>query len=62
MKLLFDIFGKIVLVMGGLSGIGVMIVCGFVENGVKIYILVCKEDWFKVKVEELFEIGICILI
>lgn len=62
MKNFFDILGKIVVVIGGLCGIGLMIVQGFVENGVKIYILSCKVDVCNVVVEEFLKVGQCIFI
>jgi NAD(P)-dependent dehydrogenase (short-subunit alcohol dehydrogenase family) len=35
---LFDLSGKVALVTGGATGIGLMIACGLAANGAKVYI------------------------
>lgn len=59
-ELIFLIKGKVVLVIGGISGIGYMIVEGLVKYGVKVYVVLCKVDVCVKIVEVLFEFGECI--
>jgi len=60
MKNLFDIDGKIALVTGGSSGIGLMIARAYVEAGAKVYISSRKGDVCEKVAAELSEVGTCI--
>ena len=60
MKNLFDIDGKIALVTGGSSGIGLMIARAYVEAGAKVYISSRKGDVCEKVAAELSEAGTCI--
>ena len=62
MKNLFDIDGKVALVTGGSSGIGLMIARGFVSAGAKVYISSRKADVCEQVAEELSQEGSCIAI
>jgi len=60
MKNLFDIDGKIALVTGGSSGIGLMIARAYVEAGAKVYISSRKGEVCEKVAAELSEAGTCI--
>jgi NAD(P)-dependent dehydrogenase (short-subunit alcohol dehydrogenase family) len=62
MKNLFDIEGKVALVTGGSSGIGLMIAQGYVEAGAKVYISSRKKDVCDAVAAELSKSGTCIAI
>jgi NAD(P)-dependent dehydrogenase (short-subunit alcohol dehydrogenase family) len=57
MNRLFSVNGKSALVTGGSSGIGEMIVRGFVDAGVKVYLVSRKVDACKLLAEELRDSG-----
>jgi len=59
MKNLFDISGKVALVTGGTSGIGLMIATGLVEAGAKVYVVSRKLDAVNATVEALSQKGQC---
>jgi NAD(P)-dependent dehydrogenase (short-subunit alcohol dehydrogenase family) len=56
---LFSVDGKVALVTGGSSGIGLMIARGFVEAGVHVYISSRKADVCEKVAAELSQIGPC---
>jgi len=56
---LFSVDGKVALVTGGSSGIGLMIARGFVEAGVRVYISSRKADVCEKVAAELSTIGPC---
>ncbi len=56
---LFSVKGKVALVTGGSSGIGLMIARGFVEAGAKVYIASRKADVCKEVAAELSKSGVC---
>jgi len=56
---LFDISGKVALVTGGTSGIGLMIARGFVRRGVRTYIASRDEARSEAFAAELSELGEC---
>jgi NAD(P)-dependent dehydrogenase (short-subunit alcohol dehydrogenase family) len=60
MKKLFDIDGKVALVSGGSSGIGLMIARAYVEAGAKVYISSRKREVCEKVAQELSEVGTCI--
>tara|TARA_B100000767_G_scaffold274636_1_gene308299 strand:- start:1055 stop:1828 length:774 start_codon:yes stop_codon:yes gene_type:complete len=62
MKNLFDIQGKVAVVTGGSRGIGAMIARGYVENGVKTYIVSRRTPELKETEVELSKLGECIAI
>jgi NAD(P)-dependent dehydrogenase (short-subunit alcohol dehydrogenase family) len=57
---LFDIGGKVALVTGGSSGIGLMIARAYVEAGARVYISSRKRDVCEKVAGELSEKGTCI--
>lgn len=57
---LFSLQGKVALVTGGSSGIGLMIARGFVEAGAKVYIASRKADELERAAKELSTAGPCI--
>ncbi len=57
---LFSIQGKVALVTGGSSGIGLMIARGYVEAGARVYISSRKADVCEQVVKELSATGTCI--
>ncbi len=56
---LFSVAGKVAVVTGGSSGIGLMIARGLVEHGVKTYIVARNAEMCAAKAAELSEIGEC---
>ena len=60
MSELFSIKGKVALVTGGSSGIGLMIARGFVEAGAKVYISSRKQEVCDRVAQELCQKGTCI--
>jgi len=60
MKNLFDIQGKVALVTGGSSGIGLMIARGYAEAGAKVYISSRKQKVCDEVATELSKVGTCI--
>ena len=60
MKDLFSIAGKVALVTGGSSGIGLMIARGLVANGAKVYIASRKAEVCEEVAAELSKEGTCI--
>jgi len=60
MKDLFSVAGKIALVTGGTSGIGLAIAQGFVAHGVKTYIVSRNADDCARVARELSENGVCV--
>lgn len=60
MSELFSVTGKIAVVTGGSSGIGLMIARGLVEHGVKTYIVARNADKCRAVAEELSVNGSCI--
>jgi NAD(P)-dependent dehydrogenase (short-subunit alcohol dehydrogenase family) len=59
---LFDVSGKTAVVTGGSKGIGAMIAQGFVENGVKTYIVARDAEVCREAAERLSKQGTCISI
>lgn len=59
---LFSVKGKVALVTGGSSGIGLMIAQGYVESGVRVYISSRKKDVCDAVAAELSKRGTCISI
>ena len=57
---MFSVAGKTAIVTGGSRGIGKMIAQGFVENGVKTYIIARKAEACEATAAELSEGGVCI--
>lgn len=60
MKNLFSVEGKVVLVTGGSSGIGLMIARGFVENGAKVYVSSRKAEVCEEVAQALSKRGTCV--
>lgn len=60
MKNLFGISGKVALVTGGSSGIGLMIARAYVDAGAKVYISSRKGDVCEKVAEELSKTGTCV--
>jgi NAD(P)-dependent dehydrogenase (short-subunit alcohol dehydrogenase family) len=58
-KDLFSIDGKVALITGGSSGIGLMIARGYVEAGAKVYISSRKADVCESVAAELSKVGSC---
>ncbi|KAL1305010.1 hypothetical protein AAFC00_003911 [Neodothiora populina] len=54
---LFDVSGRVALVTGGSSGIGLMIAKGLVRNGVRVYITALESDPISDVVDELNKLG-----
>src|SRR5271166_1449436 len=59
---LFSVRGKVALVTGGSSGIGLMIAQGYVEAGVRVYISSRKKDVCDAVAAELGKRGSCFAI
>jgi NAD(P)-dependent dehydrogenase (short-subunit alcohol dehydrogenase family) len=59
-KDLFSIDGKVAVVTGGSSGIGLMIARGFVEAGAKVYVSSRKKDVCDRIAQELSAVGACV--
>ncbi len=60
MDSLFSLKGKVALVTGGTSGIGLMIAAGFVNAGAKVYVASRKEEVCNEVAESLSKNGECI--
>ncbi|GAB7354551.1 hypothetical protein MBLNU459_g5007t1 [Dothideomycetes sp. NU459] len=54
---LFDVAGRVALVTGGSSGIGLMIAKGLIRNGAKVYITALSSDPIQEAVAELNALG-----
>jgi len=61
-KNLFDVSGKVAVVSGGSSGIGLMMAQGLLENGAKVYITARKVARLEAAQKELSTYGECIAI
>ena len=59
---LFSVKGKVALVTGGSSGIGLMIAQGYVESGARVYISSRKKDVCDAVAAELSKSGTCLSI
>jgi NAD(P)-dependent dehydrogenase (short-subunit alcohol dehydrogenase family) len=59
MTQLFSLEGKVALVTGGSSGIGIMIARGLVQAGARVYIASRKRDALEAVAKELSELGTC---
>jgi NAD(P)-dependent dehydrogenase (short-subunit alcohol dehydrogenase family) len=59
---LFSVRGKVALVTGGSSGIGLMIAQAYVESGAKVYIASRKKDVCDDVARQLSELGECVSI
>src|SRR5579862_6479375 len=59
---LFSVKGKVALVTGGSSGIGLMIAQGYVESGARVYISSRKKDVCDAVAVELSKRGTCLSI
>jgi NAD(P)-dependent dehydrogenase (short-subunit alcohol dehydrogenase family) len=57
---LFSVSGKVVVVTGGTSGIGLMIARGFVEAGARVYVSSRKADGCAQTAQELGALGTCV--
>jgi NAD(P)-dependent dehydrogenase (short-subunit alcohol dehydrogenase family) len=60
MRDLFSVEGKVALVTGGTSGIGLMIARGYVEAGVKVYVASRKAEACQKTAAELSKLGTCV--
>lgn len=54
---LFSVHGRVALVTGGTSGVGMMIAKGLVSNGVKTYVTGLPSDDIEASVAELSNLG-----
>lgn len=54
---LFGVQGRVALVTGGTSGVGMMIATGLVSNGVKTYVTGLASDDIEASVADLNELG-----
>jgi NADP-dependent 3-hydroxy acid dehydrogenase YdfG len=54
---LFGVQGRVALVTGGTSGVGMMIATGLVSNGVKAYVTGLASDDIEASVAELNKLG-----
>ena len=59
---LFDVAGKVVMVTGGTSGIGLMIARGFVEAGASVYVSSRKREVCEQVARDLAAIGSCVAV
>ncbi len=60
MKNLFSVDGKVVVITGGSTGIGVMMAKGFLENGAKVYITARSLEQLEATAADLSQYGPCI--
>ena len=59
---LFDVAGKVVVVTGGTSGIGLMVARGFVDAGAHVYVSSRKREVCEEVERDLGSIGTCVAV